>query len=156
MEGLEIGLLYSNSHWEVDALENIVNQFEIVKIKTPQQDLEFSIHQMVKIALRTISTGINNPFTAVACIDNLTAVMSYLAQAKFPSKYLFDEKENLRIVADILEFEGVLDAAFNQIRQFASGSPAVIIRLMEALTTIRSFTEDESHKRQSSNTLKWF
>lgn len=156
MEGLEIGLLYSNSHWEVDALENIVNQFEIVKIKTPQQDLEFSIHQMVKIALRTISPGINNPFTAVACIDNLTAVMSYLAQAKFPSKYLFDEKENLRIVADILEFEGVLDAAFNQIRQFAGGSPAVIIRLMEALKTIRNFTDDESHKRQSSNTLKWF
>jgi uncharacterized membrane protein len=107
VEGLEIGLLYSNSHWEVDALENIVNQFEIVKIKTPQQDLEFSIYQMVEIALRTISPGINNPLTAIACIDNLTAVMSYLAQAKFPSKYLFDEKENLRIVADIL------DAAFN-------------------------------------------
>ncbi len=147
VEGVEIGLLYSNSHLEKDALKKILNQFEIGKTKTPQQDLEFSIHQMVEIALRALSPGINDPYTAIACIDNLTATMSYLAQAKFPSKYLFDEEENLRIIADILEFEGVLDAAFNQIRQFSGGSPAVIIRLMEALTTISNFTKNESHKK---------
>ncbi len=145
VEGLEIGLLYSNSDWEKEALENIIRQFEIGKIKTSQQDLEFSIHQMVEIALRALSPGINDPYTAIACIDNLTAVMSYLAEAKFPSKYLFDKEENLRIVADTLTFEGVLDAAFNQIRQFSSGSPAVIIRLMEALITINKFTKNERH-----------
>lgn len=102
---------------------------------------------MVEIASRALSPGINDPYTAIACIDNLTATMSYLAQAKFPSKHLFDEEGNLRIIADILEFEGVLDAAFNQIRQFSGGSPAVMIRLMEALITIHGFTNNESHKK---------
>lgn len=147
VEGLEIGVLYSNIHWEKEALENIISQFKIGKIKTSQQDLEFSIHQMVEIALRALSSGINDPYTAIACIDNLTAVMSYLAEAKFPSKYLFDEKENLRIVTDTFEFEGLLDVAFNQIRQFSGGSPAVIIRLMEALTTISKFTKNKLHKK---------
>jgi uncharacterized membrane protein len=145
--GMEIGVLYSNDDWEKEAFDKIFRQFEIGKLKSGQQDLEFSIHQMVEIALRALSPGINDPYTAIACIDNLTSTMSALAQAKFPSRYHFDEKGNLRIIADALEFEGVLDAAFNQIRQFSGGIPAVIIRLMEALTIISKFTKHKSHKK---------
>jgi len=147
VKGMTMGTLYSNDVWEKDELKTLLNQFVIGKTKTAQQDLEFSIHQMVEIASRALSPGINDPYTAIACIDNLTATMSYLAQAKFPSKYRFDEEGNLRIIANPLDFEGVLDAAFNQIRQFSGGSPAVIIRLMEALTTINKFTDRERHKK---------
>jgi uncharacterized membrane protein len=146
-EGVAIGLLYSKKNWNKTDLENIFKQFVIGKTKTSEQDLEFSIYQMVEIALRALSPGINDPFTAITCIDNLKATMCYLAQAKFPSKYRYDEKGNLRVVADILAFEGVLDAAFNQIRQFSGGSTAVIIRLMEALTTIGEFTNNKNHKK---------
>ena len=147
VEGMEIGLLFSNGNWEKNEFEKIFNQFVIGKTKTSQQDLEFSIHQMVEIAVRALASGVIDPYTVIACIDNLTAIMCYLAQAKFPSKYRFDEEGNLRVISDTLEFEGVLDAAFNQIRQFSSGSPAVIIRLMEALTTIHAFTRQEGHKK---------
>lgn len=147
VEGVEIGLLYSNGNWEKDELEKIFNQFVIGKTKTSQQDLEFSIHQMVEIAARALSPGVNDPYTAISCIDNLTAAMAYLAQAKFPSKYCFDEEGNLRIIADTVDFEGVLDAAFNQIRQFSGGSTAVIIRMMEALVAIHGFTNKEKYKK---------
>jgi uncharacterized membrane protein len=147
VEGSEIGLLHSNSTWEEDTLERLFNQFVIGKTKTSQQDLEFSVHQMVEIAARALSPGINDPYTAIACIDHLTATMCYLAEARFPSKYRFDEEGCLRVIADVLDFEGVLDAAFNQIRQFSGNSAAVIIRLMEAMTTILTFTKKESHKK---------
>ncbi|MFO7798410.1 MAG: DUF2254 family protein, partial [Rhodohalobacter sp.] len=110
-------------------------------------DLEFSIQQMVEIAARALSPGVNDPYTAITCIDNLTEIMCYLAQAKFPSKYRFDEEGDLRMIADSFNFEGVLDSAFNQIRQFSGGSPAVIIRLIEALIIIHGFTSKESHKK---------
>ena len=45
--------------------------------KTAQQDLEFSIHQMVEIAARALSPGVNDPYTAIACIDHLSATMCY-------------------------------------------------------------------------------
>ena len=147
VEGVEIGLLFSNGNWEKNEFEKIFKQFVIGKTKTSQQDLEFSIHQMVEIAVRALSPGVNDPYTAIACIDNLTGIMCYLAEAKFPSRYRFDDEGNLRVIADTLNFEGVLDGAFNQIRQFSGGSPAVIIRLMEALTTIHAFTSKESHKK---------
>lgn len=102
---------------------------------------------MVEIAARALSPGVNDPYTAITCIDNLTSIMCFLAQAKFPAKYRYDEVGNLRIIADSLDFEGILDTAFNQIRQFSEESPAVIIRIMEALTTIHKFTTEESRKR---------
>lgn len=147
VEGEDLGLLYLNGIWEKDEPGDIYNQFIIGKTKTAQQDLEFSISQMVEIASRALSSGINDPYTAIACIDNLTATMVYLAQAEFPSKYRFDEEETLRVIVDAVEFEGVLNAAFNQIRQFSGGSPAVIIRLMEALITISGFTSNEAHRK---------
>ncbi len=146
VEGVEIGEIYSNTPLEKDTIELILKQFVIGKTKTSQQDLEFSIHQMVEIAARALSSGVNDPFTAIACIDNLTTTMSYLTQVKFPSKYRYDDEGKLRIVSNVLDFEGVLDAAFNQIRQFSRGSTAVIIRLMEALTIIHGFTVKANHK----------
>jgi uncharacterized membrane protein len=146
VEHAEMGLLSSNGKWEKNEFEKIFNQFVIGNTKTSQQDLEFSIQQMVEIAARALSPGVNDPYTAITCIDNLTSIMCYLAQAKFPSKHRFDEEGNLRIIADTIDFEGVLDVAFNQIRQFSGGSPAVIIRLMEALITIHESASKESHK----------
>ncbi|AEM71448.1 Protein of unknown function DUF2254, membrane [Allomuricauda ruestringensis DSM 13258] len=142
----EIGVIYSNMDWQAESIDKLLHQFVFGKIKTSQQDLEFSIHQMVEIAARALSPGVNDPYTAIACIDNLTATMCYLAQAKFPSKYRVDEDGNLRVIADVLDFEGVLNAAFNQIRQFSAGSTSVIIRLLEALITIQNFTKREGHK----------
>ena len=142
-----IGKLYTNNNVEEDQIEKILFQFVIGNTKTAQQDLEFSIHQMVEIAGRALSPGMNDPFTAIACIDNLTATMCYLAQVKFPSKYRIDDKKELRVIADTIDFDGVLDAAFNQIRQFSAGNTAVIIRLMEVLLIIHEFTKNESYKK---------
>lgn len=147
VKGQEMGVLYLNEDWEEESIQRLLNQFVFGKTKASQQDLEFSIHQMVEIAARALSPGVNDPYTAIACIDNLTATMCYLAEAKFPPTYRSDEAGTLRVIADVLDFEGVLDAAFNQIRQFSAGSTAVIIRMMEALTTIIGFVKRESHRK---------
>lgn len=147
VKGLEIGILYSNElSGEVD-LEDLLDQIVIGKTKTAQQDLEYSIHQIVEIAARALSPGVNDPYTAITCIDHLTATMCYLAKAHFPSKYCYDDDEYLRVINNNLDFEGVLDAAFNQIRQFSGGSTAVIIKLMEAQITIFRFSKIEKHKK---------
>ncbi len=142
-----MGILYLKNELEEDTLKHVLNQFVIGEIKTAQQDLEFSINQMVEIAVRALSTGVNDPFTAIACIDNLSAALTFLTQAKFPSKFRFDEKGTLRAIADTFDFEGVLDAAFNQIRQSSGGIPAVLIRLLEALTTINEFASTERNRK---------
>jgi uncharacterized membrane protein len=147
VKGMEIGRIHAPMEWDASVLDKIQHQLLMGRTRTYQHDLEFSIHQLVEIGVRALSPGVNDPFTAIACIDNLTRTLSSLAQVSFPSPYRFDDENELRLVVDSLDFEGLLDASLNQMRQFASGSPAVIIRLMEALRTIYPFTVSEDQKQ---------
>jgi len=66
---------------------------------------------MVEVASRALSPGVNNPYTAIACIDNLTSVICYLAGVASPSPYRYDSEDKLRLVADSHNFAGVMKAA---------------------------------------------
>lgn len=112
--------------------------------RTEQQDLEFSLDQLVEIAARALSPGINDPFTAIRCIDQLNAALCHLAQRAIPSPYRYDDRARLRvIIADPLEFADAIDTAFNQIRQYGQSSVAITMRLLEAIATIAPFTHRE-------------
>ena len=100
------------------------------------QDIEFSIDQLVEIAVRALSPGINDPFTAIACLDQLGTTLSYIAENRIPSGYYYDSKGNLRIISNAVTFDGIIDAAFNQIRQYAKSDVAVTIRLLEVIAII--------------------
>lgn len=141
VEGVQIATLYFHEKPSKDFQEKIHSQLVLGKTKTSQQDLEFSIHQMVEIASRALSPGVNDPYTAITCIDNLTATLCHLAQAKFPSGYRVDDNEQLRIITSVMHFEGILDIAFNQIRQFAKGNTAVIKRMMHGLSILIGFVQ---------------
>ncbi len=146
LKGMEIAKIFTNEIQGNEIVRKVQANFFAGKTRTPEQDIEYAIHQMVEIAVRALSPGINDPFTAISCIDNLTSTLVSLSDTKFPSRYRFNEKGELRLIADLPDFEGMLDAAFNQIRQFAEGSPAVVIRLMESLITINNFSKRENDK----------
>lgn len=110
--------------------------FALGNQRTSAQDLEFAVHQLVEIAVRALSPGINDPFTAVACVDRLGSALCRLAQRDMPSPYRFDEQHRLRVVAAPVSFPGMVDAAFNQIRQSARSNAAVTIRLLETIAVI--------------------
>lgn len=104
--------------------------------RSATQDLEFVMMQLVEIATRALSPGINDPFTAMTCIDRLGAALCEIARRRMPPSGRFDEEGNLRVLLDRTDFQGLLAAAFNQIRQHADGNAAVIIRLLEAFHRI--------------------
>ncbi len=101
--------------------------------RTATQDPEFVMLQLVEIATRALSPGINDPFTAMTCIDRLSAALCEIARRRMPPAVYYDDDGNLRLVLDQTDFAGVCNAAFNQIRQHARGNAAVVIRLLEGL-----------------------
>jgi uncharacterized membrane protein len=54
--------------------------------------------------------------------------------------------DKLRVIASNHTFSGMLNSAFNQIRQYGAGSPSVMIRLMEAMNIISTFAKNEYQK----------
>ncbi|MEJ7636779.1 MAG: DUF2254 family protein [Singulisphaera sp.] len=107
--------------------------------RTLTQDTGFAVDQLVEVAVRALSPGINDPFTAMACLDRLGASLSRLAGRETPSAYRFDEGGRLRVVAEVTLMAGLVDAAFHQIRQAARTNAAVTLRLLEtiALSSLR-------------------
>lgn len=119
------------------ALEEQLNDaFVFGNQRTATQDVEFSFQQLVEIAVRALSPGINDPFTAIACVDRLGSGLCCLARRDMPSPLRFDSHGRLRLVAQGSTFAGVVDTAFNQIRQSTRSNPAVAIRMLDAIAQI--------------------
>jgi uncharacterized membrane protein len=146
VKGSPLALVYPAESVCKKLVEQINNTVVLGSQRTDQQDVEFSINQLVEIATRALSPGINDPFTAIRCIDQLSAALCHLACKEIPSAYRYDEEDKLRVIAKIVTFVDVLDAAFNQIRQYGQTSVAVTMRLLEAIAVIAPFTHTQADR----------
>lgn len=126
-------------------VERLNDAFVFGKQRTATQDVEYSFCQLVEIAVRALSPGINDPFTAVACVDRLGSALCTLAHGDMPSPLRFDAHGRLRLVAPGSTFAGIVDTAFNQIRQNARSNPAVLIRMLDAIAQIAGQLQHAQH-----------
>lgn len=134
--GSPVALVAPDSAIDDDVTRSINEAFLLESQRTPYQDLEFTVDQMVEVALRALSPGINDPFTAIICVDWLAESLGRLAGRSIPSPRQYDDQGKLRVVTRAVTFAHVTDAAFNQIRQYGSSSASVMIRLLEALARV--------------------
>ncbi|MGA9261847.1 MAG: DUF2254 family protein [Desulfobacterales bacterium] len=126
--------------------EKINTIFILGPERTLEQDVEFAISQLVEIAVRALSPGINDPITANTCIDWLGVSLSQLANRKMPSAHRFDQEGRLRVICKPFEFGGMVDAAFNMIRQNSQSVAAVSIHLLEIIATVAAQTYREEDR----------
>lgn len=104
--------------------------------RTPIQDADFSIRHLDEIAVRALSPAVNDPYSAVAVIDRLSASLCKLmGRALSPGVYR-DREGAVRLLATPPSYAGLLGAAFNQIRQHGAGMPIIVLHLLEAIERI--------------------
>lgn len=114
-------------------IDRLKTAFYLGHRRTLTQDVEFAIDQLVEVALRALSPGINDPFTAITCVDHLGAALVELADRRLPSPYRHDDTGRLRVATNASTPDGLVDAAFHQIRQAARSNAAVSLRLLEVI-----------------------
>jgi len=120
----------------------IADAVVIGSVRTAAEDLEFSIKAMAEIALRALSTGINDTYTAVTAIDQLSASLAVAMQRQMPQNVFVDDKGGARLVRSRVSFDGLVDAAYNPIRQNLAGNVTGIIRLVDALGELGQFVAE--------------
>ncbi|WP_416306176.1 DUF2254 domain-containing protein [Neptunicella sp. SCSIO 80796] len=122
--------------------------------RSPIQDPEFAVHQLVEIALRALSPGINDPYSALTCVDKLTATLCLLTSKTFPQGGYLDQQGTLRLQYKSVTFSGIGNAAFDQIRQYSQTCLAISIRQLESLDKIVRQAKHAEHldfvKRQAT------
>jgi uncharacterized membrane protein len=144
---VEGALLASVTTQPDEAIIDDLNElYTINRNRTLEQDAAFGLRQIVDIALKALSPGINDTTTAVICVDYLSAILARLARRRLETPYRWKAGQ-LKLIAKGPTFEGLVDIAFNQIRQNAGGNVSVIIRMLSAIETVATQTET-AHRRQ--------
>jgi uncharacterized membrane protein len=118
----------------------LLGAFDIGPTRTLQQDVEFGVIQIVDIALRAISPAVNDPSTAISCIDQLSSLLIVWCGRKPPPAVLFDPPHVPRVEIPWIDLDGLFNTAFEQIRHYAAGDLAVNLRLLRAMGDIASTT----------------
>ena len=131
---------------EPEILDAVAGAFVVGRVHTMVQDLEFAVNAIVEIALRALSPGINDTYTAIACIDNISATLANALKRRPPARALRDGEDKVRVLLNPVTFDGLLDSAFNEIRQCAAGNVSVVIRITEALNRIAPFAKTEAQR----------
>jgi len=125
----------------------LLGVFDFGPSRTLQQDVEFGVLQIVDIALRAVSPAVNDPSTAINCVDQLSRILIRFASRQPPESRLYDPPGVLRVSIAWIEFERLLDAAFEQIRMYTKTDVAVSLRMLRAFGDIARTTGDLSLRR---------
>ncbi|MEQ9643811.1 MAG: DUF2254 domain-containing protein [Alphaproteobacteria bacterium] len=104
--------------------------------RTNQQDYLFVVQQMVEIAIRALSPGINDPFTAIGCLDWLGSGAIQLGHREMPSKYRRDTDGKLRLVVPSFDFADVTSAMFDRLRPYAASDRNACLHTFATLTRV--------------------
>ncbi len=108
-------------------------EFALGPERTMEQDPAFGFRQIVDIAIRGLSPAVNDPTTAVQCLDHLHDLLRNLAARPFRSGRLGDEDGELRLVVPPPSWEDYLDLALEEIRYFGAKSIQVVRRIRAIL-----------------------
>ena len=104
--------------------------------RTLVQDPVFAIDQLVEIAIRALSAAVNDTFTALTCIDWLSAGLGRVSGRVLDEGVYRDAAGNVRLIEFDPSYARMVNRAFDKIRQAARGMPAVLIRLIDSLGSI--------------------
>jgi uncharacterized membrane protein len=115
--------------------------------RTIDQDAGYGIQQIVDVALRALSPGVNDTTTAVTSVDYLTAILVRLASRRIASPRRYADGQ-LRVIARGPTFATLLATALDQIRRNAAGNVTVLACLLHAVETVAVVTT--SHERRQA------
>jgi len=127
--------------WPADSVEEQLEAqfrqaFQIGNVRTPTQDVEYAVNQLVEMAVRAMSPAINDPFTAMTCLDHLGEGLAQFIRQGEKGSYYYDREGRLRLVLEPVTFDQLLSAAFDMLRHASCGNSSVLLHMLEVIDVI--------------------
>lgn len=126
--------------WSRDAPTdlNVSEWVVLADERTPHQDPIFGFRQLVDVAERALSPGINDPTTASQALDYLHDLLRSLATRRIPSTVRVDGDGRVRLVLPRPDWADYVRLSFEEIRHYGAGSIQVVRRARSALVDLLS------------------
>jgi uncharacterized membrane protein len=133
----------SQADWDDKPFRNV---FVVGSDRSGAQDVAFFIDQLVELAVRALSPGINDPGTARLCIDRLEQALCIVAGRHLPTAERCDDDGRVRVFACPLTFAILVERAFDEIARYGRSSAVVTCRLLEALRSVASCVQRQADR----------
>jgi uncharacterized membrane protein len=111
--------------------------------RTHGDDPAYGFRKLVDVAQRALGTSSNDATTAVQVINRLHDCLRQIADRPFPNGHLRDEDDELRLIERVVDWDGYVRLAFDEIRLAAGGYPQVTRRLEAALDDLKTMVPAE-------------
>jgi uncharacterized membrane protein len=142
VEGLCVFKVYAGDEGTPDNAVDELNASMIVgPMRTPVQDTEYAITQLNQLAARALSPGINDPGTAITCIDWFSLALTEIIDRDLPGCVFLDDNHHPRLIAHISDFSGIVKAIYAPLRQLSRSDVAVTASLLESLCRLAELTQ---------------
>jgi len=116
-----------------DAVDTLSAHVVMGPIRTPTQDPEHAITQLNQLAARALSPGINDPGTAITCIDWFSLGLAQIVDQEMPGCVFLDRDRHPRLFTRVSSFSAIMGSIYTPLRQFAKADKAVVLRLLDSL-----------------------
>ncbi len=111
--------------------------------------MSFGIRQLVDIALRALSTGVNDPSTARQAIEQITDVLAAASGSPLGAQQTLDADGQVRISMPRPTFAALLALGIDQIRMDPGGDPDVTVALLALCTDLGERVADDATRRDA-------
>ena len=138
--------------WPANRVDNdldneIRNTFHLGNQRTPTQDVEYAVNQLTEIAVRAMSPAINDPFTAMTCLDYIGDGLALFAKKGANNPNIFDGHDNLRLIFEPVTFNELLSAAFDMLRHASADNARVLLHMLETIDVIGQETKSPEERQ---------
>jgi uncharacterized membrane protein len=136
VRGHPLAQAWPRRHVDDQVVKALQGAFVLGHERTMIQDVRFGIAQLVEVAAIALSPGVNEPFTAIACIHQLSEALTLAAARGKSSPYRWGRDGQLRMICQQTTFRALIDEAFEPIRSMAAGNAMVLGQLMAGLAAL--------------------
>lgn len=148
MPGLELATVWAPDADRAERLAaEVAGCFAVGRQRTLPQDPAFPVRQLADIALKGLSPGINDPTTALNAVEALVAALNRFARGDRPSPVRIAADGEPRFLADVPDFDELLNLGFEQVLAFGQDDPLVERRLRELHAQAVGLAHPEARRR---------
>lgn len=129
-------LYYNKEDLDEKIRERLLNQFSLEEERIAYNDYQFSLQKIIDIALRALSPGINDPNTAIHCINILGVLLGRLGEIEGKYTVIKEKSSKGVVIYEDFNFKEDIYFSFHQIIHYGKKDIFVILALFEALRGI--------------------
>jgi uncharacterized membrane protein len=143
-----VALVWPAERVDEELDHQIRNAFRIGNGRTPTQDVAYGVNQLVEMAVRAMSPAINDPFTAMTCLNYIGEGLALFIKQGEKSPYYYDQNNQLRLILEPITFTELLDGAFTMLRHASCDNTSVLLHMLEVIQTISQEVNSTNANRE--------